>query len=372
MDLRAHPGDPWAPTLVGDPGRQRAAEGVRDLLAGLAPPERVRERMEGDDPYDPDLWRALVTLGPVTSGPVGARAGVFEELGRSLAPTPLLGTTMAAAAVAAAGGPAAAELVAALEAGTPGALAVVERSLGVDPHHPATTARPAGSGRWVVSGFKRAVIDAPAADVVVVLAATGSGPRLLAVDGPARAPGLTWRPLPALDLTRRLADLELVEVVARPVGPEDAGAEAATAALDLAATVLAAEQVGGAQRCLDLTLDHARHRHQFGRPIGSFQAVQHRCAELFVTIELARSTALAAAWAADHDPADLAIAGPTARVVCSAAYLEAAATCLQVHGARAMTWDHEAHLHLKRAKSSSLVLGDEHHWRGLLADRLGL
>ena len=135
---------------------------------------------------------------------------------------------------------------------------------------------------------------------------------------------------------------------------------------------LAAEQVGGAQHCLDMAVEYAKVRVQFGRPIGSFQAIKHKCADMLVQTESAKSAAYYAAWAASEDNEELPVTAPLAKSFCSEAYFFVAAENIQVHGGIGFTWEHDAHLYFKRAKSSELMFGDPAYHRALLADRLGI
>ena len=141
---------------------------------------------------------------------------------------------------------------------------------------------------------------------------------------------------------------------------------------DGAVAALAAEQVGGAQACLEASVDYAKVRHQFGRPIGSFQAIKHKCADMLVQIESAKSAAYHANWAAAHDLDELAIAAPIAKSYCSEASFNAAAETIQIHGGIGFTWEHDAHLYFKRAKSTQLLFGDPALWRARLAKRIGI
>ncbi len=184
------------------------------------------------------------------------------------------------------------------------------------------------------------------------------------VDGD--APGVDHTRLATVDLTRQQTRVEFTGTPGRLVGDEGAFERV----VDLAATLLAAEQVGGAQRCLDMTVAHVRRRVQFGRPIGSFQAVQHRCADMLLELESARSASAWATHAAASDAPDLPQAAATAQVVCSEAFAFVAAETIHLHGGLGFTWDHDAHLYFKRAKASRLLFGDprfhrERLFRGL-------
>jgi alkylation response protein AidB-like acyl-CoA dehydrogenase len=248
--------------------------------------------------------------------------------------------------------------------------AVFERPRGWDHTAIDTTATRSGDG-WRLDGTKRYVIEGAVADVFLVAARVDDGLGVFVV--PAGTDGCTVEGVPSLDATRRLATLHLSGVklpddALLGGGPVD-GALRRTMLLWTAA--LACEQVGGARQCLDLSVEYAKSRHQFGRPIGSFQAVKHRCAEMLMKVEHARSVAYHAARSA-HDPQEMVIAAPLAGSVASEAYMWAAAETIQIHGGIGFTWEHDAHLYLKRAKTSSLMLGDAHFHRRRLGEALGL
>jgi alkylation response protein AidB-like acyl-CoA dehydrogenase len=174
-----------------------------------------------------------------------------------------------------------------------------------------------------------------------------------------------------MDLTRPQAGVTATDVEAVPLG-EGPADEVVARALDRGIAALAMEQVGGAQACLDMSVSYAKVRHQFGRPIGSFQAIKHMCADMLVAVESARSAAYHLAGAIDQNPDEVAIAAPVAKSFCSEAYEKAAGDTIQIHGGIGFTWEHDAHLYLKRAKSSALLFGDAGHHRAILASRLGI
>ncbi|MCW2937231.1 MAG: acyl-CoA dehydrogenase domain protein, partial [Actinomycetia bacterium] len=174
------------------------------------------------------------------------------------------------------------------------------------------------------------------------------------------------------DMTRKLARVELTQVPARLVsGPGDATA-ALSRALDLALVALTSEQVGGAQRCLDMAVDYAKVRMQFGRPIGSFQAIKHKCADMLLEVESSRSAVLYAATAIDEDSPEVPSVASLAKVYCSDAFFHAAAETIQIHGGIGFTWEHDAHLYFKRAKSAQLFLGTPDDHRTHFANRVGI
>jgi alkylation response protein AidB-like acyl-CoA dehydrogenase len=232
-------------------------------------------------------------------------------------------------------------------------------------------ARPDPAGGHRISGIHAFVPDGHSADLLIVAARMPDGaPGLFTVHGDAA--GVTRRSLSTLDRTRRLGEIRLREVhVAeqdRLAGRTDAAA--LERVLELAAIALAAEQLGGAERCLELAVDYAKTRVQFGRPIGSFQAIKHKCADLFVQVESARSAVYWAGWAASVDAPDLPLAAATAKAWCSDAFYTCAAESLQIHGGIAFTWEHDAHLFLRRARAAQTLLGDAAYHRERLAQRV--
>ncbi|MGI8331761.1 acyl-CoA dehydrogenase family protein [Actinomadura scrupuli] len=339
---------------------------ARALLEDRAPWPSVLARTETDEPYDPKLWRSLATeLGcaglavPEELGGAGASwreaAVVAEELGRAVAPVPFLGSAViATAALLAAGDP---DLTGELAAGARTAALAVPFS--TDPHapYPATVTAEGD----VLTGTVRSVADALPADVLLVPA----GGDLYAVE----ASAVTRTPVVSLDMTRRLCDLRFTAAPARPVAR---GETAVRAGLLTGAAVLASEQLGLAERCLEITVEYLKTRYQFGRPIGSYQGLKHRLADLWVAITQARAVArYAAACAADGDP-DTPVAVAVAQAHCSAVAVRAAEECVQMHGGIGFTWEHPAHLFLKRAKSTAIALGTPDRHRAALAGLVDL
>jgi alkylation response protein AidB-like acyl-CoA dehydrogenase len=192
---------------------------------------------------------------------------------------------------------------------------------------------------------------------------------------PGDAAGLERRALPTMDQTRRQAELGLSNVrvpASAMIGSEGAAWPLLERVLDLAAITVAAEQVGGAQRCLDMTVDYAKERVQFGRPIGSFQAIKHMCADMLLHVESARSAAYYAAWAASAGDPELPALASLAKAYASDAYFRCASDAVQIHGGVGFTWEYDVHLYFKRAKSSETFLGDAAYHRELVAQRIGL
>ena len=219
------------------------------------------------------------------------------------------------------------------------------------------------------------MIDGHTADTVVVVARQagtsgedGIGFFVVAGD----APGLTRTPLATMDQTRKQARLDFAGVAATPLGTVGAGWPALSKTLDQAAVAMANESIGGAQKCLEMSVEYAKVRVQFGRPIGSFQAIKHKCADMLLEVESGKSAAYYAAWAAAEDNDELPVVASLAKAYVSDAYFHAAAENIQIHGGIGFTWEHDAPLYFKRAKSSEILLGDATYHRELLAQRIGI
>jgi alkylation response protein AidB-like acyl-CoA dehydrogenase len=233
-------------------------------------------------------------------------------------------------------------------------------------------------GDYLLSGRKRYVLDGHCAQLLIAAAraegtAGEEGISLFTV--PADAAGVERRALPTMDQTRRLAEIELRDVrvpASALMGSEGEAWPALSKTLDLAAVALSAEQVGGAQRCLDLSVDYAKERVQFGRPIGSFQAIKHKCADMMVRVEAARSASYYAGCVAAEDAEDLPQVASLAKAYCSDAYFHCAAESIQIHGGVGFTWEYDVHLYFKRAKSTETFLGDAAYHRERVAQRIGL
>jgi alkylation response protein AidB-like acyl-CoA dehydrogenase len=225
-------------------------------------------------------------------------------------------------------------------------------------------------GDYTLSGTKMFVIDGHTANLIIVAARTGSGVSLFAVDGDAS--GLTRTALSTMDQTRKQAKLEFDNTPAALIGTEGAGWGVLSQMLDLAAVSLSAESVGGSQQVLDMAVEYAKVRVQFGRPIGSFQAIKHKCADMLLEVESAKSAAYYGMWCASEMNDELASVASLAKAYCTEAYFHAAAENIQIHGGIGFTWEHPAHLYFKRAKSSELMFGDPTYHRELLAQRIGI
>ncbi len=341
--------------------------------------------METDNGYDPAMWAEMAHMGwqgmaiPEEYGGAGfgqlELAVLFEEMGRSLLPAPFFSTVALGSAAILEGGSEKQKhdilgRVAAGEATV--ALAFTEQNGRWDEIGVESVAEPSGNG-WSISGTKSFVLDGHTADFLVVAARSPEGVSLFLVE--ADADGIARRRLETMDMTRKQAEVILTNVTVsddRVVGPLGGGWVVIERVLEKAVVNLAAEQVGGAQKCLEMSVDYAKTRYQFGRPIGSFQAIKHKCADMLVQVESAKSACYYAAWAASEDNDELAVVAPLAKSYCSEAYFHCASENIQIHGGIGFTWEHDAHLYFKRAKSSELLFGDPAYHRARLANRLGL
>jgi alkylation response protein AidB-like acyl-CoA dehydrogenase len=329
-------------TFSAEQDELRAA--VRTLAGDRASSADVRRANDSPTGCDDRLWAVfademgLTTLGvPESAGGAGGDfldvAVLLEEGGRALLPVPLLST-----------------LVAANVLGLPvsrGAVAVVSDARLAD---------------GALSGTASTVLDGQLATTFAVVTDDG----VWAVG--AAAPGVAVTPLAALDPTRRQAQVSFVDAPAERVGDSAMAARA----LDVLRVALSVEAVGCARRCLEMTVEHLKTREQFGRPIGSFQALQHRVADLAVALEAAASTASYAAWTVAASPEELPVVAPLAKAVCADAAWGVVAETIQLHGGIGFTWEHDAHLYFKRVATTKLLLGDSHVQRRLVAERAGL
>ncbi|MYQ78919.1 MULTISPECIES: acyl-CoA dehydrogenase family protein [unclassified Streptomyces] len=357
-----------APDLLYSETEEDLRAAVRSLLADRADAPSVIARTESDTPYDPQLWKALATgigaaglLVPEELGGQGAThreaAVVLEELGRSVAPAPFLTSSVVATetllALGAQDGPVA-ELLAGLAEGRQVAVVAVPFA--------ATSADVRASvASGALDGTLGPVADAAAADVLLV--PTADGLYAVATD----APGVRVEPLVALDLTRPLATVTLDGAAGTRLADAGAGTRAVDRGLLAGAGLLASEQLGLAEWCLTETVRHTRERHQFNRPIGSFQALKHRMAQLWLEVVSARAAARNAADALATGSPDAPLAVAVAQAYCSKVAVHAAEECVQLHGGIGMTWEHPAHLYLKRAKADATAYGTAGRHRDTVA-----
>ena len=380
------------PDLLYSDTERTLAAALGDLLSSKAGAADVLARTEKPDTYDQDLWHAVAAeiglaglLIPEALGGAGASyrelAAAAEQFGATVAPIPYLGSAAVATAtllsaaksgtgVGGAVSPAAGLLRRMADGELTAALVVPADTLpgGAFPGA-ARVAGKADGDMTKLRGTIPAVSDALLADVLLV-PAEGVPNALYLVE--VTAPGVHRTPVVSLDMTRQLCDVSLDDAPARQVAVGDAAAEAVDAGLTAGAAVLAAEQLGLAQRCLDMTVAYLKERRQFARPVGSFQALKHRLADLWTAITMARAASrYAAGCLADGDP-DVPVAVAVAKSVCGDAAVRAAEECVQMHGGIGFTWEHPAHLYLKRAKASSVLYGTPAAHRNVLATLINL
>ena len=356
---------------------------VRQFLDAKSPEAAVREQMETDTGFDPAVWAQMGEqmglqglIVPEEFGGSGygyVELGiVLEEMGRSLLCAPFFSTVVLAANTLIHSGDDAAKkthLPGIASGETIAALAFTEPSGKWDESGITMEATVAGDD-YTLTGTKMFVLDGHTANLIIVAAKTGKGVSLFTVDGDAS--GLTRTALSTMDQTRKQAKLEFADTPATLLGTEGEGWSVLSTVLDLAAVGLAAEQVGGAQKVLDMAVEYAKVRVQFGRPIGSFQAIKHKCADMLLEVESAKSAAYYGMWCASEMNDELPSVASLAKAYCSEAYFHATAENIQIHGGIGFTWEHPAHLYFKRAKSSELLFGDPTYHRELLAQRIGI
>ena len=344
----------------------------------------VRKAIDGEPGYDTELWRQMADqlglqgLGlPEVYG--GSGYGVqettiaFEELGRALVPSPFFPTVALAAELLLALGDqeasqrylpgiASGELVA--------TVAVAEPDGSWHCRGSSDVVAAARDGQWRLSGLKSTVLSADTAGLILVVVVADGDTSVFAVD-PAAA-GVTIVPLSALDLTRRQSKVRLDNAPATLIGEHGDAAGAVASTLDHAALALAAEQAGAAGHLMQLCVDYAKMRHQFGRPIGAFQAIKHKLADMAFDVERMDSIVRHGATAAATESPEFPVIASTAKVFCSEAFFRVAAEAIQVHGGIGFTWEHQAHLYFRRAKSSEYLLGSPVQHREILLEKLGV
>jgi alkylation response protein AidB-like acyl-CoA dehydrogenase len=361
---------------------------AREFLAKECGPKTVRRLMESPDGFDAALWKKIADLGwtalgiPEQYGGVGTFLDlvvVLEEAGRALLPGPFFSTMgLAVPALLEAGTETQKkEALGVIASGAAKAtLAMTEPSGRWDASSVALTAKQSGGG-WRLDGVKLFVPDAHLADYIVVAARSrGEGEEgltLFLVKG--RPKGMTIQPLDTLDMTRRWCEVRFdgVQLDADAVmGAPDKAWPRLKRALEWAAAALCAEMVGGVQKVLETSTEYAKTRQQFGKPIGIYQAVSHKLADMLVLSESGRSATYYAAWAVDADAPDRSLASSMAKAYVSDAYRKVAGDGIQVHGGIGFTWEHDMHLYFKRAKSSEVTLGDATYHRELVAQALDL
>ena len=359
---------------------------TRQWLDENCPLETVRHLMDTDRGYDSRQWAMISEMGwqgmaiPSQWGGAGFSFlelfVLLEEQGRSLFCAPFFSTVVMAATVVEEAGDERQkqEILSAIAAGDLVAtVAFTEPNGRWDADGITAQAQAREGGGWTLNGTKSFVLDGHIADLLVVAARTDQGVSLFLV--PAGVEGLHRSRLQTMDQTRKQAEVELANVELGAdalLGPDGGGWPVLERMMEMAVVALSAEQVGGAQACLEMAVSYAKVRKQFGRPIGSFQAIKHKCADMLAQVEAARSAAYYAGWAVSEDNEERSLMAGLAKSYCSEAYFSCAAENIQIHGGIGFTWEHNAHLYFKRAKSSELLFGDPSLHREKIAVQLGL
>lgn len=357
-------------------------DSVRSFLEAKSPISVIREAMDTEDGFDRDVWRMMAEQLGLQGLSLPERFGgsgfgmieqliVFEELGRSLYGGPYFSTVALAAGLLLQSDDesAKAEYLPRIASGDLIAtVALVESDESWSFENVATRAQLDGE-HWTVSGVKPYVTDGSVAELILVPAMTSQGLSLFAVEGSAE--GVTKAPLEVMDATRKQSQLTFAAAPARLIGAAGHTQEWLRKLLVTATISLSGEQVGGAKRLLEISVEYAKTRQQFGRFIGSFQAIKHKCATLYLETESAGVVARYAAWTVDEGMDDDAVvAASMAKSYCSDVFTHAAAENIQIHGGVGFTWDNDGHLFLRRAKTSEVLLGDAVYHRNLLAEHL--
>ncbi len=361
--------------------QRQLGESARRFLEAKCPPAAVRAILEGSEPYDKALWKGLAEMGflgiviPEAHGGLGLGylelCVVAEELGRVLAPTPFNSSVFLATEflLAAGSDEQKSRWLPALASGEAiGTFALAETAGAVTPR---TIRLAAASGR--LTGVKTAVPDGDIADFAVVAARTAPGSdergvSLFLVE--LAGEGVVRAPLDTIDPTRSHAKLEFSEAPAEPLGPAGEGWATLGRVLDRAAVLTAFEQLGGAERALEMARDYALTRLAFGRPIGSFQAIKHMLADMYVANVLARSNGYYGAWALSTGAAELPEAAASARIAATQAFQHCAKNNIQVHGGMGFTWAFDCHLYYRRANLLAVGLGSLSQWENALIARM--
>jgi alkylation response protein AidB-like acyl-CoA dehydrogenase len=383
------------PDLLFSDTERALVDSVQSLLADRGDVDKALARTESGQTYDEGLWHSVAAdlgcaglLIPERDGGAGASyreaAAVAEALAASVAPVPFLGSAVVAttallgikpADASSASAQAVSDLLSQLADGSVTAALAVPFAAGPAAAHPVTIrltgTRPGDAGNGVarLSGLVSGVADALPAGVLLV-PADGVPHGLYLVD--VAAAGVAKRPVTSLDMTRQLCDLSFDDAPGTLIASGTVASRALGAALAAGAGVIASEQVGLAQRCLDMTVAYVKERRQFARPVGSFQGLKHRLADLWVGITQARAASrYAAACLATDDP-DAKVAVAIAKAYCSEIAVQAAQECVQMHGGIGFTWEHPAHLYLKRAKADSIAFGTPDAHRAALASLVNL
>jgi len=363
-------------------------QSARDFLAKESPMTFVRKMMDDESGHSPELWKKMAELGwqglilPEEYGGAGLNfvdlVVVLEEMGRAVLPGPFLSTVVhAGVALIEAGSDAQKKkyLPAIAEGRLIATLALLEPAGRWDADGIAATVT-ADAGGYRLDGIKLFVPDAQVANLLIVAArkpgSSGTeGVSLFCVD--AKAPGVKITSLKTMDQTRKLCEVALTGVKLGKdalLGAEGQGWKTIDRVADRVKVALSAEMCGGAQKVLEMSVEYAKVREQFGKPIGSFQAIQHKCANMMVQVESSKSATYYAAWAVANDVAEAKLAAAMAKAYCSDAYRFVAGEGIQIHGGIGFTWEHDMHIYFKRAKSSEVTFGDATWNREIVAQHI--
>jgi alkylation response protein AidB-like acyl-CoA dehydrogenase len=371
-------------TTVDTDELRELGQSVRSACERLASEERVRtvafEHRGPHRGYDAELWRALCAQVGVTAialpediGGAGygvsAMAVVAHELGRSLAPVPFIASAVLATdlLLAADDRAAVADTLASLLDGERTAAAVVTGDGGMWHRGGVTVSAASEGGSWTLTGSARHVLHGSAADSLVVVATVDGDPAVFLVE--AGSENVSAEPEDVLDWTRPMATMEFAGTAAHRLTPDGPADDVIARSTQRAIAVMTAEQLGANERVLEIAADYARTREQFGRPIGSFQAIKHKCADMLVELEWARSASQAALESIDADDGEVSWRTSMAKAVCSESLRSASHANLQIHGGIGFTWEDSAHLYLKRARTDEVLFGGPgQHWDKLAAE----
>jgi alkylation response protein AidB-like acyl-CoA dehydrogenase len=361
-------------TVIDDTDLRDLRQSARGFFEKYSDESAVRAAMASSDGFDRALWSSMADqlglqglLIPEEFGGIGLSIThaqiVLEEMGRVLVCAPYLSSAVLSVTALSASGDAArcAELLPRLADGSAvAALAFTDRLGRWDPADTEVRAELSGDG-WSLTGKRYYVLDGAVADIVLIAATTDTGPGLFAVD--ARDSGIRAESLETLDMTRRQANITFAAAKAGLVGELGSADAYLQTALNAGLATLAAEQAGGARRLLEMSVEYAKVREQFGQLIGSFQAIKHKCSDMLIDVESSVSAAYAAGAAIDEASPEASLLASLAKAFCSEAYCRVAAENIQIHGGIGFTWEHPAHLYFRRAKSAEMLLGTPTHHR---------
>lgn len=366
---------------------------ARSFLEKECPSDFVRKMLDDTRGYSPEMWAKIAEMGwtglmfPETYGGLGLGmvdlVVILEEMGRALLPSPFFPSVVLAGSAILLGGSVSQRkklLPGIISGESIAAFALTEPGLRMDAD--GVTLRATGDRkgeRFVLNGVKTLVHGAHGSDLLVIAARTRKSGKaeqaisLFVVDS--NAPGVSVTPLESTDGTRRVAEVKLRNVKldkSALLGKKNAGWPVIQKVLDRGVVAICAEQIGLAEKCLEMTVEYAKTRVQFGKPIGTFQGIKHPCAEMLLALESSKSGVYYAAWAIDNAPREAHLAASVAKSYAGEAGYRIAARCLQLHGGIGFTWEHDLHLYFKRAKMTELTFGDGTHHREEIARGIGL